>query len=96
MARRYTEHLRSIPWLLPPQEPAGSCHSYQSYMVRLTNDAPINRDQLVQGLLDRGISTRRGIIAIHREAPYRCDWGKLLPNTNICRTRRSFSRSFTR
>jgi hypothetical protein len=59
------------------QVPTGSRHSYQSYMVRLTNaymvrltnDAPITRDQLMQGLLDRGISMRRGIMAIHGEAP---------------------------
>jgi dTDP-4-amino-4,6-dideoxygalactose transaminase len=51
------------------QVPTGSRHSYQSYMVWLTNDAPITRDQLMQGLLDRGISTRRGIMAIHGEAP---------------------------
>jgi dTDP-4-amino-4,6-dideoxygalactose transaminase len=37
----------------------------------------------MQGLLDRGISTRRGIMAIHREAPYRGDRDKLLLVTNI-------------
>jgi dTDP-4-amino-4,6-dideoxygalactose transaminase len=83
LALRYTEHLRSISWLLPPQESAGSCHSFQSYMVRLTNEAPISRDQLMQELLDRGISTRRGIMAIHREAPYRRDWDQVLPVTNM-------------
>ena len=82
LACRYTEHLATVPWLVPPQEPPGLRHNYQSYMVRLTSDAPIGRDQLMQELLDRGISTRRGIMAIHREAPYRGDWDLLLPNTN--------------
>jgi dTDP-4-amino-4,6-dideoxygalactose transaminase len=38
----------------------------------------------MQRLLDRGISTRRGIMAIHREAPY-CDprWDAQLPQTNL-------------
>jgi perosamine synthetase len=58
-------------------------HNYQSYMMRLTSDAPVSRDELMQGLLDRGVSTRRGIMAIHREAPYRGDWDKLLPVTNM-------------
>ena len=31
----------------------------------------MTRDELMQRLLDRGISTRRGIMASHRELPYR-------------------------
>lgn len=83
LAQRYTERLIGIPWLLPPLEPSGSRHTYQSYMVRLTSDAPVKRDELMQALLDRGISTRRGIMAIHREAPYRGLWEKPLPVTNM-------------
>jgi dTDP-4-amino-4,6-dideoxygalactose transaminase len=82
LAHRYSERLASLPWIVPPQEPTGCRHSFQSYMIRLTNDAPIGRDQFMQELLDCGISTRRGIMAIHREAPYRGDWDRLLPNTN--------------
>jgi dTDP-4-amino-4,6-dideoxygalactose transaminase len=82
LARRYSERLASLSWVVPPQEPMGCRHSFQSYMVRLTSDAPLSRDQLMQELLDRGVSTRRGIMAIHREAPYRGHWDKLLPNTN--------------
>jgi len=82
LAQRYTERLEKVPWLDPPHEPAGLRHSYQSYMVRLASDAPISRDDLMQGLLDRGVATRRGIMAIHREAPYRGDWDRVLPITN--------------
>jgi dTDP-4-amino-4,6-dideoxygalactose transaminase len=82
LAQRYSKRLASLPWLVPSQEPIGCRHSFQSYMIRLTNETPIGRDQLMQELLHRGISTRRGIMAIHREAPYRGDWDRLLPNTN--------------
>jgi dTDP-4-amino-4,6-dideoxygalactose transaminase len=52
-------------------------------MVRLKDDAPITRDGLMQELLDRGVSTRRGIMAIHRELPYRHEkWNSRLPRTN--------------
>jgi perosamine synthetase len=52
-------------------------------MARLTKDAPISRDELMQRLLDRGISTRRGIMATHREPPYCNDrWERILPETN--------------
>ena len=82
-AARYTEALRKLGWLIPPSEPTGCRHNFQSYMARLTKDAPVSRDQLMQLLLDRGISTRRGVMATHREPPYRdARWDRLLPETN--------------
>lgn len=77
-AARYTEELARLGWLVPPAEPLGYRHNFQSYMARLTSDAPISRDGLMQGLLDRGISTRRGIMAAHRERPYSG------PSRNLC------------
>lgn len=83
-AAHYGEALLKLGWLTPPSEPAGYFHNFQSYMPRLTKDAPIDRDTLMQGLLDRGISTRRGIMAAHREAPYRDPrWDRELPETNV-------------
>ncbi len=82
-AERYTEALSRFDWMVPPSEPEGLRQNYQSYMVRLKTNAPISRDELMQALLDRGISTRRGIMASHREKPYfsnRVD--SLLPETN--------------
>jgi dTDP-4-amino-4,6-dideoxygalactose transaminase len=82
-AARYTEELTKLGWLIPPAEPTGYRHNFQSYMARLTKDAPIFRDDLMQQLLDRGIATRRGIMASHREAPYRnARWERELPETN--------------
>jgi len=71
LAERYSERLVSLPWLTPPHESSDCRHNFQSYIMRLTADAPIGRDELMQELLNRGISTRRGIMAIHRELPYR-------------------------
>lgn len=83
LARHYSQRLAQIAWLVPPFEPANSRSNFQSYMARLTEDAPLSRDGLMQELLDRGISTRRGIMAIHREGPYRADkWNHRLPCTN--------------
>lgn len=83
LAGRYTERLQSLGWLKPPAQPAGLRHNFQSYVVRLTSEAPIGRDALMQEMLDRGVSTRRGIMAIHRERPFKDSrWEKLLPETN--------------
>jgi len=83
LASRYTERLAECGWLIPPYEPTACRHNFQSYMVRLTDDAPVSRDQLMQELLSQGISTRRGVMAIHRERPYRnMEWDARLPETN--------------
>ncbi|HYZ82792.1 MAG TPA: DegT/DnrJ/EryC1/StrS family aminotransferase [Bryobacteraceae bacterium] len=84
LAEYYTTRLSAIPWIICPSEPPTLRHNYQSYMVRLRSDAPMSRDDLAQRLLDQGIASRRGIMAIHREAPYRNDhWDRTLPFTNL-------------
>lgn len=82
LAARYTELLSNTPWLVLPACPEGCLPNFQSYMVRLTDEAPASRDELMQRLLDQGISTRRAVMAIHRELPYRGDWEDRLPQTN--------------
>ncbi len=83
LAKRYSEQLSQVDWLVPPVVPADCRHNFQSYMVRLNSDSPISRDELMQGLLNRGISTRRGIMATHRETPYRdARWNNRLPQTD--------------
>lgn len=84
LAQRYSQRLSALGWLIPPHEPSESRHNFQSYMIRLTHDAPLNRDALMQELLDHGVSSRRGIMAIHRELPYRNPAADArLPETNL-------------
>jgi dTDP-4-amino-4,6-dideoxygalactose transaminase len=83
LALRYSRRLSQFEWLVPPFESAECRHNFQSYMVRLKDDAPITRDGLMQELLDRGVSTRRGVMAIHREPPYQHErWNSLLARTD--------------
>jgi dTDP-4-amino-4,6-dideoxygalactose transaminase len=82
LAERYSMALAALPGVVVPFQPVDCLPNFQSYMVRLQGDAPIGRDELMQALLDQGISTRRGIMAIHREQPYRCErWDRELPVT---------------
>jgi dTDP-4-amino-4,6-dideoxygalactose transaminase len=81
-AARYTEALRGLPWLQCPIVPDNCRHNYQSYMVRMVDGSRSQRDAVMQELLEKNISTRRAIMAIHREAPYRSDrWDRSLPQT---------------
>ncbi|HYI93661.1 MAG TPA: DegT/DnrJ/EryC1/StrS family aminotransferase [Bryobacteraceae bacterium] len=83
LAERYSSELSSIPWIATPCGCPESLRNFQSYMIRLTGDAPVSRDDLMQELLDRGVSSRRGIMAIHRELPYQStEWDSQLPVTN--------------
>lgn len=82
LAQRYSEALRELPWLITPHVPDNCQHNYQSYMVRLIDDAADSRDSIMQQLLERNISTRRAIMAIHHELPYKTSWwDEKLPNT---------------
>jgi nucleotide sugar dehydrogenase len=70
LADRYTEAIRAIPGLEPPLVPDWARPNYQSYPVRVTAEYPLSRDELMQAMLDRGISTRRGIMNAHQEPAY--------------------------
>jgi dTDP-4-amino-4,6-dideoxygalactose transaminase len=70
LAARYTSAIAEIPGLTPPHLPDYAETNYQSYAVRVTDDYPLTRDQLMQSLLDQGVSTRRGIMNAHQEGAY--------------------------
>jgi dTDP-4-amino-4,6-dideoxygalactose transaminase len=67
VAERYRELLGDVPGLFLPADPPYGTTNYQSYVVLLDDDLPVDRDVVMQQLLDRGIATRRGIMAAHLE-----------------------------
>jgi dTDP-4-amino-4,6-dideoxygalactose transaminase len=70
LAARYADSLRDVPWLDTPDEPSHCRTNWQSYPVRILDRSPVTRDELMQHLLDAGISTRRGIMNAHQEPAY--------------------------
>jgi dTDP-4-amino-4,6-dideoxygalactose transaminase len=68
LGERYAELLGNIEELSLPFEPKWAHSNWQSYCVRLSKR--VDQKELMQGLLDKGISTRRGIMCSHREPPY--------------------------
>ncbi len=84
LANRYNAALRHLSWLQTPVVPANCNPNYQSYMVRLLGGVAEKRDAIMQELLEKNISTRRAIMAIHHELPYRAEhWERSLPQTNL-------------
>jgi len=79
----YYNKLKDISWLESPLEPAYNKTNWQSYPVKVLENAPLNRDEFMQYLLDAGISTRRGIMNAHQEPAYKnVDWN--LPISEAC------------
>jgi len=58
-------------------EPPGCRWNQQTYIIRLAGSKAQARDRFMQSLLTDGIATRRGIMSIHREAPYIERYGRL-------------------
>ncbi len=71
LAARYHELLSRIPQLTLAVEPEDVRSNWQSYWVRLPDG--VDQRAVMQALLDRGISTRRGIMNAHREPAYSLD-----------------------
>jgi len=84
LAARYTEALREIPGLAPPQIPSFARSNYQSYAVRVLPDYPLSRNELMEALLAKNIHTRRGIMNCHQEAPYQ-NGSASLPHSEAAR-----------
>jgi perosamine synthetase len=70
LAARYNTLLADVPWVVTPHEPEHCESCFQSYMIGLTDDAPLNRGDLMDYLDSFGVTTRRGIMASHLEPVY--------------------------
>jgi perosamine synthetase len=77
IASRYHKAFKNIKCLQLPLEKKGYFSNYQSYSILLKDDCPIGRNELMQAMLDAGISTRRGIMTSHRETAYKTEYAGL-------------------
>ncbi len=68
LADRYASILAGDLGLRIPVEPDWARSNWQSYCVRLPTG--VDQRRTMQAMLDRGVSTRRGIMCAHRESAY--------------------------
>jgi perosamine synthetase len=71
VAFKYHQAFKDINCIRIPIEDNGYFSNYQSYSVYLKPACKISRNDLMQALLDEGISTRRGVTTAHRETAYK-------------------------
>jgi dTDP-4-amino-4,6-dideoxygalactose transaminase len=68
LAERYRHLLRDLPSVVLPSEPAWARSNWQSFAIRLL--PPLDRQIVMQRMLDEGIATRRGVMSAHLEDAY--------------------------
>jgi perosamine synthetase len=65
-AEYFTKELSSIPWIRTPYIPEGYKHGWQSYVLFIDEaKSPMKRNDLMELLQQKGISTRPGTHAVH-------------------------------
>jgi dTDP-4-amino-4,6-dideoxygalactose transaminase len=69
IAATFARELDGVGGIEAPHEPEWARSNWQSYCVRLPDG--VDQRGVMQRMLDQGVSTRRGIMCAHREAPYR-------------------------
>lgn len=75
-ARWYADELASVRWLRMPQWPAMGKHAWQAFVTYVDpRKAPRPRNDIMEQLQRRGISTRPGTHAIHMLGYYRNRFG---------------------
>jgi dTDP-4-amino-4,6-dideoxygalactose transaminase len=71
LAARYQEAIAAIPGLRAVADPEHGTGSFQSFWVEVEETYPLDREGLLTALANAEISGRRGIMAAHRQPPYR-------------------------
>jgi dTDP-4-amino-4,6-dideoxygalactose transaminase len=71
LAARYHDALRDLPLRLPAMGSGASNHAWHLYVVRLLDQAPLARDELIAKLSERGIGTSVHFIPLHRQPIWR-------------------------
>jgi len=70
LAGRYLGALAGHPQLILPEEPLYARSNWQSFWVVLAASCPLTQVEVMEGLKDLGIQTRRGVMCAHREPAY--------------------------
>ena len=75
LAARYMRELSDLPLILPADAPPGEKHAWHMYVVRLSDDARVTRDEVIQRLSDAGIGTSVHYLPLHRQPYWRDRYG---------------------
>ncbi len=83
LAEQYHAAFADLPVILPPTAPGDGVHAWHLYVIRLTEDAPISRDEFIRRMAERGIGCSVHFIPLHLH-PYWRDTYQLTPAAFPC------------
>ena len=69
IAARYNKELGALPLRLPPDGAHADEHAWHLYVIQVTDNSPINRDELIRKLFVAGIGCSVHYIPLHQQ-PY--------------------------
>ena len=75
LATRYLTELKDLPLVLPADAPAGEVHAWHLFVLRLSDEATVTRDEVIQALSDAGIGTSVHYVPLHRQPYWRDRYG---------------------
>ena len=75
LAALLNEGLAGLPLLLPPTPPAGELHAWHLYVVRLADDAGVERNTFIERLFAQGIGCSVHYIPLHLQPYWRDRYG---------------------
>lgn len=65
LAERYNSAFADLPLILPPKAPKNDLHSWHLYIVRIGDDAPVDRDGFIDALRAAGIGISVHYVPLH-------------------------------
>lgn len=79
LAEYYDQELKGLPIQLPPHAPKGDLHAWHLYVIRLSPDSHVERDEFIKVMSDKGIGCSVHFIPLHLH-PYWRDTYNLKPD----------------
>jgi dTDP-4-amino-4,6-dideoxygalactose transaminase len=93
IAARYLEAFRDLPLRSPPTAGRDSQHSWHLYVVQLTDDSPVGRDEAIDRLFAAGIGCSVHYVPLHLQPYWRDRYG--LRAESFPNSQRLFERGFS-
>jgi dTDP-4-amino-4,6-dideoxygalactose transaminase len=76
IAARYSAELAGVPGVaIPAPVEAGSVHAWHLYVVRITREARLTRDQVFTALAEQGIDCSVHFVPLHLHPYFQETWG---------------------
>lgn len=93
IAKRYDTALSELPVVLPPRPAGSSTHAWHLYVVRLADDVPVSRDEVINRMYASGVGCSVHYIPLHLQPYWRDRYG--LTPARFPNSQRLYERGFS-